>query len=312
MAENTFPLVSILVVNYNNISVTRDLLMSLRKVTYPSVEIIVVDNNSSDDVVEVLPAEFPEITLIASAKNLGYAGGNNLAIKASHGDFMLVTNNDVEVTPGFLEPMVEVFKKHPKAGIVSPKIIYHSTGRIQYAGSTGINPWTGRGTKIAHLKADDGSFDYIRETELVHGACMMFSRKMVEQVGLIPELFFIYYEEHDWAQQARQHGFELYYVGTSKIFHKASATAGLNSPFQTYHMVRNRIMYLRRNVSSLALLSSMLFFLFFALPKNLLHYGIKGDAANTRAFLKGVFWHLRHNSVQVSPKPAALVPPTLI
>lgn len=307
MTNPYFPLVSIIVVNYNNISVTRDLLKSLRRVTYPAVEIIVVDNNSADKVVEILPAEFPEITLIASPTNLGYAGGNNLGIKSAHGDYFLVTNNDVEVTPNFLEPLIGVFKNFPRAGIVSPKIIYHSNGRIQYAGSTGINPWTGRGTKIAHLKADDGSFDHIRETELVHGACMMFSKRVVEEVGLIPELFFIYYEEHDWAQQARLHGFKMYYVGTSKIFHKASATAGVNSPFQTYYMVRNRIMYLRRNVSHPALASSMLFFLFFALPKSLLQYAIRRDVANTRAFLKGVLWHFR-NSSQVRQKTAAIVP----
>ncbi len=306
MKDSYIPLVSIIIVNYKNISVTRDLLKSLRMVTYPAVEIIVVDNNSSDNVAEILPAEFPEITLIVSPTNLGYAGGNNLGIKSAHGDYFLVINNDVEVTRDFLEPLVGVFKKFPEAGIVSPKIIYHSNGRIQYAGSMGINPWTGRGTKIAHLKTDDGSFDHIRETELVHGACMMFSKRVVEEVGLIPELFFIYYEEHDWAQQARLHGFKMFYVGTSTIFHKASATAGINSPFQTYYMVRNRIMYLRRNVSSLALVSSMLFFLFFALPKNLLQYAIRRDVANIRAFLKGVLWHFR-NSSHVHRKTAAII-----
>lgn len=292
------PLVSIVVVNYKNVPVTRDLLKSLREVTYPCVEIIVVDNKSDDDIAETLPEEFPEIKLILSQKNLGYAGGNNLGIRASRGDLILVINNDVEVTPGFLEPLVEVFDRFPLAGMVSPKIVYHGSNRIQYAGSTGINPWTGRGKKIAHLKEDDGAFDYTAETELIHGACMMFSRRLVEEAGLIPEIYFLYYEELDWAQEAMRKGFKLYYAGASKIYHKASSTIGKESPLQTYHMARNRLIYMRRNVDNPAFIGSMLFFILFSIPVNLMRYMMKGDSANGRAFVRGVAWHFGHNPVR--------------
>ncbi len=298
-SDDFTPLVSIVVVNYKNVPVTRDLLKSLRNVTYPFVEIIVIDNKSDDDIAETLPVEFPEIKLILSPKNLGYAGGNNLGIRASRGELILVINNDVEVTPGFLEPLVEVFDRFPMAGIASPKIVYHGSRKIQYAGSAGINPWTGRGKKIGHLRDDNGAYDYTTETELIHGACMMFSRRFIEEAGLMPEIFFIYYEEHDWAQEAKRKAFKLYFAGNSKIYHKASSTIGRESPLQTYHMTRNRLIYLRRNVDNPAFIGSMLFFVFFSIPMNLMRYGMRGDMANGRAFLRGIVWHLGRNPVRI-------------
>jgi len=303
-SDDFTPLVSIVVVNYRNVPVTRDLLKSLRSVTYPSVEIIVVDNKSDDDIAETLPVEFPEIKLILSQKNLGYAGGNNLGIRASRGELILVINNDVEVTTGFLEPLVKVFCLFPLAGIVSPKIVYHDSRKIQYAGSAGISPWTGRGKKIAHLRDDDGTYDYTTETELIHGACMMFSRRFMEEAGLMPEIFFLYYEEHDWAQAAKRKGFKLYFAGASKIYHKASSTVGKESPLQTYHMTRNRLLYLRRNVANPAFIGSMLFFAFLSIPMNLMRYSVRGDLANGRAFIQGIVWHFGHNPVHINQSAA--------
>lgn len=296
--SDQYPLVSIIVVNYNNIEVTIDLLNSLRKITYPCTEIIVVDNASADRSVVNVPLDYPEVHLVLSRKNLGYAGGNNLGIRESRGSLILVTNNDVEVTPGFLEPLVEVFRNHPNAGMASPKIVYHDNKKIQYAGSTGINNWTGRGKKVAHLQPDDGQYDYTRETALVHGACMIFRRSLIDEIGYIPEVYFVYYEEHDWALQARRKGYVLYYVGASKIYHKASSTTVKGSPFQTYHMTRNRIMFLRRNVHQPALLSSLLFFVLFTIPKKIAQFTLSGDRANYRAFIQGVGWHLQHRLVR--------------
>jgi len=304
-SDDFTPLVSIVVVNYKNVPVTRDLLNSLRSVTYPSIEVIVVDNKSDDDIAETLPVEFPEIKLILSQKNLGYAGGNNLGIMASRGELILVINNDVEVAPGFLEPLAGVFRRFPLAGIVSPKIVYHDSHKIQYAGSTGINPWTGRGKKIAHLKDDDGTYDYTTETELIHGACMMFSRRFIVEAGLMPEIFFLYYEEHDWAQAAKRKGFKLYFAGASKIYHKASSTVGKESPLQTYHMTRNRLIYLRRNVANPAFIGSMLFFIFLSVPKNMMRYVMRGDMANSLAFVRGIVWHFGHNPVRINQTVAA-------
>lgn len=286
-------LVSIVTINYNTTPVTRDLLRSLRTVSYPSLEIIVVDNASADKSCRSLKDEFPEINLIESGKNLGFSGGNNLGIRASRGDYVLLVNNDVEVTPGFLEPMLAVFRQDPTAGMVSPKIVYYNRGElVQYAGSNGINPWTGRGKKRGSLQVDNGQFDFVQETQLVHGACLMVSRELLEKAGMLHEEYFLYYEEHDWAERAKKKGFKMYYAGTSKIYHKASVTTGSESPLKSYYMARNRIMFLRRNVEPPAFFAAMFIFLFLATPKNILSYTARARFMNLREYVRGIMWHV--------------------
>lgn len=293
-STSNWPLVSIITLNYNKANVTRDLLISLKSISYPSVEIIVVDNASVDKSFLPLKNEFPHIQLIPSPINLGFAGGNNLGMKAARGDLFLMINNDVEVVEDFLEPMVSLFKEDERTGMVSPKIIYYGRGeRIQYAGSRGINPWTGRGKKDGQLEVDHGQYDFVRETELVHGACMMVSRKLVEEVGAFDESFFIYYEEHDWAVRAKQKGFKLFYTGESKIYHKESMTTGKESPFKTYYMAKNRILFLRRNVPYPARLFSLLVFFFAAVPKKIVKNLMEADFKNISALVRGILWHLR-------------------
>jgi GT2 family glycosyltransferase len=139
----SLPLVSVISINYNQARVTCDMVASLRRITYPNLEIIVVDNASPSDNPDIIKEEFPEVNLIKSAQNLGFAGGNNLGIAQAKGEYLLFLNNDTEVEPDFLEPLVELFENNPKAGIASPKIKYFDGEHlIQYAGSRGINPWT--------------------------------------------------------------------------------------------------------------------------------------------------------------------------
>ena len=286
-------MVSIVSVNYNSTGVTRDLLSSLRKITYPNTEVIIVDNGSVDLSCHALEADYPEIRLIRLADNLGFAGGNNVGIQASKGEFILLINNDAEVTPGFMEPMLDIFEQDPEAGMVSPKIVYHNRGElVQYAGSDGINPWTGRGRKRGNHEIDKGQFDQVGETRLVHGACMLLPRRLINEVGLLYEDYFLYYEEHDWAERAKKKGFRVYYAGTSKVYHKASVSTGHESPLKSYYMARNRIMFLRRNTSYPAFLTSLFIFLFLAVPKNLLQYTSQARLSNLKAYVKGILWHV--------------------
>lgn len=295
MKKADYPLVSIVTVNYNQTSVTRDLLVSLKAATYPNTEIIVVDNGSSDQSITSLKEEFPAITLILTGKNLGFAGGNNRGIEVGKGDFFLLINNDVEVTPGFLEPLVETLQHYPAAGMASSKIVYHNRDeQIQYAGSLQMNAYTGRGKKIGNLEKDHGQHDEVRKTELGHGACLIVSRKVIEKIGLMPEIYFLYYEEHDWTEQAKRNGFDVYFVGTSKIYHKESVSTGRNTPLKTFYLTRNRLLYLRRNSSGITFVSSLLFFILFSTPKNILNYLLKRDFANLNSYLKAVVWHLKN------------------
>jgi len=289
------PLVSIITINYNQLKLTCELLASLRRVTYPAVEVIVVDNHSSEDPTPIISSQFPETKLIVSAENLGFAGGNNLGIQASQGGYLLFLNNDTEVDPGFIEPLVALFESNSRAGAASCKILYyHSKETIQYAGSTRIDPFTGRSKRIGYLEKDSGQYSALQETALAHGAAMMVPRKVIQKVGMMPEFFFLYYEEVDWCESIKKSGYKIYVVPDSKIYHKESMSIGKGSPLKTYYMTRNRLLYMRRNTSGFKKLSWILFFLFFSLPRNAIRYTFQKDIKHAKAFWKGLWWNFTH------------------
>lgn len=289
------PLVSIITVNFNQTNVTREFLASLKNITYPAFEVLVVDNGSEDSSIADLQAEFPWIKLIFTHRNLGFAGGNNVAIRIAKGDYILLINNDTEVSPGFLEPLVRTFQQKPDVGLVSPKIIYFNREeRIQYVGSIRSHPVLGRGKRIGYLETDTGQYDEVRETDYGHGACLMASRAVIDSIGGLPEVYFLYYEEHDWTVQAKAAGFKVYFVGTSKIYHKESISIGNNSPLKTYYHSRNRILFMRRNAKGASFILALLFFTFLATPKKIGAYILKMDYQNLRAYIKGIVWNLRN------------------
>ena len=140
-----YPLVSFITVNYDHPEVTLDLLATLRQITYPNIEIIVVDNASPNDDPSILKSKYPEIIFIQSSVNLGFAGGNNLGIRRSRGKYLFFINNDTEVNPDFLEPLVSKCESDPKIGAVSPKIKFYSQpDTIQYCGQAPMNHYTMR------------------------------------------------------------------------------------------------------------------------------------------------------------------------
>ena len=289
------PLVSIITINFNQLRLTCELLDSLRKLTYPAVEVIVVDNNSVEDPTNVITGRYPEVKLIVSKENLGFAGGNNLGIKASHGEYLLFLNNDTEVDPGVLEPLVKLFETNPKAGAASSKILYYDSGEtIQYAGSSRIDPFTGRSKRIGYMEKDNGQHNRLKETDLAHGAAMMVPKRVIEKVGMMPEFFFLYYEEVDWCESIKKAGYKIFFVPHSKVYHKESMSIGKGSTLKTYYMTRNRLLYMRRNTAGLIKVSWILFFLLFSLPKNALMFTLKRDLQHARAFWRGLIWNLTH------------------
>lgn len=297
------PLVSIITVNYNQAQVTGELLASLRQVTYPNIEVIVVDNASPQQDPRLLKQRYPEISLICSAENAGFAGGNNLGIARAQGKYLLLLNNDTEVEPGFLEPLVELFETNAQAGCASPKILYHGTDNlIQYAGSTGINPWTGRSKTIGQFEKDQRQHNTCRVTSLIDGAAMMVPRKVIQQAGLMPEVYFLYYEELDWCETIKRAGYTCHYVARSRVYHKESVSVGKASVLKTYYINRNRLLFIRRNLKGWQLCTSALIFLLAAVPKLLLLHGAKGEWRHFRAVCQGLGWHLRH------PQLSALSP----
>jgi hypothetical protein len=300
------PRVSIITVNYNQSAVTFELLESLRKISYPNIEILVVDNASPNDDADSIKQKYPEIILIKSKINLGFAGGNNLGIEKSTGKYLLFINNDTEVPPGFLEPLVEFCQSHPDAGMISPKIRYHHTPEmIQYAGYSEINPYTIRNRSIGFKEIDHNQYDDNGPTAFGHGAAMMVSREVIERVGMMPDIYFLYYEELDWGWNIRKAGFKNYYVGGSLIFHKESISTGRNSPLKTYYMARNRILFTRRNSKGIQKWISLAYQIGIAGTKNLLFNLLRGEKKHVQSYWNGLAWHfrnLRNKNIHETPQ----------
>jgi GT2 family glycosyltransferase len=287
------PLVSFIAVNYNATPDTLEFLLSARQLTYANIEIILVDNASRENPEAVIKKDFPEVKFIRSDINLGFAGGNNLGIQVAKGEYIFFLNNDTILFHDFLEPIITFMMNHPEVGMASPKVLYPDGKTIQYAGAVGISPYTGRGKRIGLYEEDKGQYDTCYKTDLGHGAALVIPKKIIQEVGPMPELFFLYYEEHDWCEQVKRAGYSMYYLGNSKILHKESvSTGGDESPLKVYYLTRNRILFMRRNFGGFPYVAGLAFFFLISVPKNTLKYLLKGKTNLLRSFYRGIVWNL--------------------
>ena len=294
----TQPLVSIITINYNESGVTLEMLESLEKVTYKNLEVIVVDNASPNDNPDVIKQKFPKVNLIKSDKNLGFAGGNNLGVKEASGDYLLFINNDTIVPEDCITPLVETLENDLSIGMVSPKIKFHwDDSLIQYAGYTPMNHWTIRNNSIGYHQKDNGDYDLPRETESIHGAAMMVPRRIIDEVGLMTEIYFLYYEEHDWAEMVKRAGYKIYYQPGSYILHKESLSTGKFSPLKTYYISRNRIVFARRNFTPVQLTVSLIFQTLVSIPKNTLNFLLRREFQHLQAFWNAIFWNIKNHKI---------------
>lgn len=290
-----YPLVSIVTLNYDHPEVTCQMLDSLRRITYPSIEILVVDNASPNDNPAQIYENYPEVKFIQASENLGFAGGNNLAINHTTGKYVLLLNNDTEVTPGFLEPLVAKLEADPSIGVVSPKIKFHHTpDLLQFTVITPINRITGRSKGLGFGVKDTGQWEFDSETAYAHGAAMMVPMKVIEEVGLLADIYFLYYEELDWCVRIRKAGYKIFYVHNSLVYHKESISTGKASPTKTYYMNRSRLIFMRRNVKGLVLLIAIAYQLLIAIPKNAFTFLVKGRKDLFLAYHMAVMWHFKN------------------
>lgn len=297
--ENSSPLVSIITVNYNSTEVTVELLRSIRRLSYPSLEVIVVDNASRDDPGPRLREADPAVKVIVSPVNLGFSGGNNLGIRAAKGEYLFLVNNDTELTAGLIEGLLDVFRRHPDAGMACPKFhFFYHPDVIEYAGYNPLNVWKGSCTMVGNKEKDEGQYDTEGSTNFAHGGAMMVPAAVVREVGEMPECYFLYYEELDWSEQIKRKGYKIYYQPRALIYHKESMSVGKKSLIKTYYHCRNRILFMRRNVGTGALAAFTLYFIFFSIPKNSLQYLVRREGDHFRAFWRGIFWNLSHYGIK--------------
>lgn len=281
--------ISIITVNYNGMNDTchmiDSLMQHLSKVSY---EIIIVDNASLKDEITEIQAKYKNIHCIKSDSNLGFAGGNNLGIMQAKGKYVLLLNNDTYINDDSLLILAEFLDSNTTVGAVSPKIKFADSNIIQFAGYTDLSQVTLRNSLIGFGETDLGQYDTPAKSPFLHGAAMMLRRDIIKKVGLMPEIYFLYYEELDWCELIKKNGFELWYNPQAVVFHKESRSVGQNSPLRCYYMTRNRLLYAWRNRKGLIRLIAILYQFLIANPKGIFTYIFNGRFDLVRASIRGM------------------------
>jgi GT2 family glycosyltransferase len=289
---------SIITVNYNQPAVTIDFLKSVKLHTQQSdIEVILVDNGSVEDHGTQFLAVYPNLVYIRLADNLGFAGGNNRGIEVATGEYLLLLNNDTEITSNLIPQLTQELDENPNIGMISPLIIYFDAPNIiQYAGFTPMNYLTCRNAGIGSMQTNAGQYDTdSRETAFCHGAAMMCRRADLQKVGLMEDQFFLYYEELDWCEKFRRAGMKIWFTGKTHIFHKESISVGKESKIKTYFMTRNRMLFIRRNTSWLNTLLFSIYYILLACPKQVFNYFRKDRKDLIKWVGRGIWWNLTNS-----------------
>lgn len=285
------PLISFITICYNGLDDTCVLIESLRDtISSVSYEIIVVDNASRQDEASLIQERYPFVRTLRSEKNLGFSGGNNLGIQIAQGKYLFLINNDTYLTEDGLPALIERLESDPRIGAVSPKIRFaFPPQNIQFAGYTKLSRYTMRNKALGMGCPDDGTFDTPRPSAYLHGAALMLKREVIWKAGLMPEIYFLYYEELDWCVQIRRAGLKIWYEATSTVYHKESMSVGKQSPLQVYYHTRNRLLFAKRSIDKRdERIYAYIYQTLVAFPKRLSIYLVKGKFRLIGALGKGL------------------------
>ena len=298
---NTQPKISVIILNYNNPFDTLECVYSLMKNNFNSYELILVDNGSTDNSKEILKeleSEFSNLTFIINKKNLGFAGGNNVAVEAARGDYILLLNNDTVVKSDFLSGLMKQASEHHEAGIFCPKIyFYDRPDTIWFAG--GYIDWKYEGAHIGHGTKDNNAYDTALICAYVTGCAMLIKREVIKKIGLFDESFFAYQEDVDLCIRARKAGYKCMYIPYPHVWHKVGLTSkkqGRMSPFIRYLGTRNKLTVVRKNYGKLRFVEALLRELFVVTPIYVLLYSSRGHFDLIPAQLQGIIDGLRRKN----------------
>lgn len=282
--------VSFITICYNGFKDTCELIESLQTHIHSvSYEIIVVDNASRENEAARIKKQYPFVITLRSEINSGFSGGNNQGIKIAKGQYIFLINNDTYVESDGFHYLIERLESKNSIGAVSPKIRFAFTPQnIQFAGFTPLSAITIRNEVVGFGCPDDGTFDTPHTTPYLHGAALMVKREVIEKVGEMPEIFFLYYEELDWCTRMTDAGYELWYEPRCTIFHKESQSTGQFSKLRIFYMTRNRLLYTRRNRTGSQRVLSILYQSTIAAGKKSILFALKGRFDLFTAVWQGV------------------------
>ena len=248
------PRVSIIIVSWNALSLIKQCLPSVVNTDYPNLEILFADNASTDGSAAWIAREYPSVKIVRHPENWLFCRGNNAAIPHATGDYLVLLNNDVEVPPGWLTPLVDTMTSHPDVGAVQPKLLqYDERDRFEYAGAAGGfldrvgYPFT-RGRVFDTMERDRGQYDEPCDVFWATGAALMLRRSALDEVGLLDERFEMHMEEIDLCWRLQRHGYRVRVNPESTVYHIGGASLPQESPRKTYYNFRNSLLLLYKNL----------------------------------------------------------------
>jgi len=249
------PLVSIIIPHWNGIDLINECLESLQKTSYSNLEIIVVDNNSSDDSLNHIRNNFPNVTILKNERNEGYAGGCNRGSEIAVGKYLLFLNNDTAHQANWIDPLVDLLEKNSKIASVQPKLLnYFQKNLFDYAGGVGgmmdvlVFPFA-RGRIFNEQEIDSNQYDSKREIFWTSGTAFLVRKTAFEKAGKFDELFFAHMEEIDLCWRFHLLGFDVWSEPNSIIYHKNAVSLPMYTEKKYYLNHRNSLIMLLTNYS---------------------------------------------------------------
>ena len=246
---------SIIILNWNGVAHLRTYLPSVLKANSqePKADIIVADNGSTDDSLAMLANDFPTVKTIVLDQNYGFAEGYNRAIEKVDSEYVVLLNSDVEVTEGWLAPLLDYMDTHADVAAVQPKIrSWRNKALFEHAGAAGgfINtlgyPYC-RGRVLWHVEEDKGQYDTPIEVDWTSGACMLVRTQVYKDCGGLDASFFAHMEEIDLCWRMRNAGWKLMCLPQSVVYHLGGGSLAYESPRKTYLNHRNNLLMIRKN-----------------------------------------------------------------
>lgn len=250
-----------------------------------------IDNASNNQEAATIAQRYPQVKVVQSDNNLGFAGGNNLGIQAAQGKYIFLVNNDTVFKDYNIRALIDRMESSSDIAIICPKIRFAwGNHLIQFAGYTPLSKITVRNHAIGYNEVDHGQYDTAHPTPYAHGAAMMIRREAIDKVGMMPECFFLYYEELDWSMMFTRAGYQIWYEPKCTIYHKESQATGQNSPLRTYYITRNRLLLVQRNPKEFNKMLAYLYLFGIVAIRDILKYTFTARNDLLKATIRGL-WH---------------------
>jgi GT2 family glycosyltransferase len=296
------PSVAAVVLSYNGREIVLEALASLSRLEYAPLEIVLVDNGSTDGTYAAVGDAFPAVTRLRVEENRGISWGINHGIRhaiARGHDYLLLLNNDIEADPEMLRELVGVAEGDPEAGCVGPKTYYYwERDRLWSAG--GILRFREAVTRERGMgEIDHGQYDRVEEVDYINGCCMLIPRRVMQQVGPWDPIYFVSVEDADWCMRMKHAGFRCIYTHRARLWHMVSRSTGGYRASRTFQTGRSTAIFVRR-YATFRDWCRFLVFQTLALPAAFVREALRGNAGAVIAKARGLWAGLR---VEMTPPP---------